>query len=59
MRILILGGTQFIGRHIVEVLLAAEHQVSILTRGQTPDELPVEVERLRGDMITAHRVWTR
>ena len=49
MRVLILGGTQFIGRHIVETLLAAGHTMSILTRGKLLDELPVEVERLRGD----------
>lgn len=49
MNILILGGTQFIGRHIVETLLAAGHEVSILTRGKSPDELPAHVERLRGD----------
>ena len=49
MRVLILGGTQFVGRHIVEALLSAEHTVSILTRGKSPDELPIQVERLRGD----------
>ena len=49
MRILVLGGTQFIGRHIVATLLAAGHTVSILSRGVSKDELPVEVERLRGD----------
>ncbi|MCY7387025.1 MAG: NAD-dependent epimerase/dehydratase family protein [Burkholderiales bacterium] len=49
MRILVLGGTQFVGRHIVEHLLAAGHAVSILTRGVSPDALPMEVERLRGD----------
>jgi 2'-hydroxyisoflavone reductase len=49
MKVLILGGTQFIGRHIVEALLASGHDVSILTRGITPDELPAEVERLRGN----------
>jgi len=49
MNILVLGGTQFIGRHIVETLLAAGHTISILTRGQSPDELPAPVERLRGD----------
>jgi len=48
-RVLILGGTQFIGRQIVETLLAAGHKVSILTRGLSPDELPAQVERLRGD----------
>jgi 2'-hydroxyisoflavone reductase len=49
MRALILGGTQFIGRHIVETLLQAGHTVSILARGVSPDELPPTVERLRGD----------
>jgi 2'-hydroxyisoflavone reductase len=49
MRVLILGGTQFIGWHIVETLLAAGHTLSILTRGVSPDELPPHVERLRGD----------
>ncbi|UBV42536.1 NAD-dependent epimerase/dehydratase family protein [Deinococcus taeanensis] len=49
MNILILGGTQFVGRHIVEAFLAGDHHVSILTRGQTRDDLPDTVERLRGD----------
>jgi 2'-hydroxyisoflavone reductase len=49
MRVLILGGTGFIGQHIVEALLAAEHEVSVLSRGTSPDELPRSVERLRGD----------
>jgi 2'-hydroxyisoflavone reductase len=49
MRILVLGGTQFVGRHIVEAMVAAGHAVSIFTRGFTPDALPSKVERLRGD----------
>ncbi|WP_051935465.1 NAD-dependent epimerase/dehydratase family protein [Deinococcus sp. YIM 77859] len=49
LKVLVLGGTQFVGRHIVEALLSAGHRVSVLTRGRTPDELPDEVERLRGD----------
>lgn len=49
MRVLILGGTQFIGRHVVEALLAANHRVSVFTRGRTPAALPEPVERLRGD----------
>lgn len=49
MDVLVLGGTQFVGRHIVEALVATGHRVSILTRGITPDELPTSVERLRGD----------
>jgi 2'-hydroxyisoflavone reductase len=47
--VLVLGGTQFVGRHIVEALLKAGHAVSILNRGKSPDQLPREVERLRGD----------
>ena len=49
MNVLILGGTQFVGRHIAEAFLAAGHAVSVLTRGRTPDPLPASVERLRGD----------
>ena len=49
MKILILGGTQFIGRHMTLASLAAGHTVSVLTRGLSPDDLPSEVERLRGD----------
>ena len=49
MNVLVLGGTQFVGRHIAETLLAAGHAVSVFTRGLTPDELPAEAERLRGD----------
>ncbi|MBB5378419.1 2'-hydroxyisoflavone reductase [Deinococcus metalli] len=53
MNILILGGTQFVGRHIVEAFLAAGHTVSILTRGRSKDDLPDRVERLRGDRAEA------
>jgi len=49
MKILMLGGTQFIGRHMTLAFLAAGHTVSVLTRGLSQDDLPPEVERLRGD----------
>ena len=49
MKVLVLGGTRFIGRHIVEALVSAGHQVSVFARGMSPDELPRDVERLRGD----------
>jgi 2'-hydroxyisoflavone reductase len=48
-RILVLGGTQFIGRQIVLELLRAGNAVTILNRGVTADDLPPEAERLRGD----------
>jgi len=49
MRILVLGGTQFVGRQIVETLVDAGHPVSVLNRGVTPDPLPASVERIRGN----------
>src|SRR5579885_1714759 len=49
MQILILGGTQFLGRHAVEAALARGHDVTLFNRGRTRPELFPEVERLRGD----------
>ena len=49
MNVLVLGGTRFIGRHIVEALHAGGHRVSVFTRGKSPDQLPAGVERLHGD----------
>ncbi len=49
MNILILGGTQFVGRHIVEAFVDSGHAVTVLTRGKSKDELPEMVERLNGD----------
>ncbi len=40
MRLLVLGGTQFLGRHVVDAARAAGHRVATLTRGvsgQPPD----------------------
>jgi 2'-hydroxyisoflavone reductase len=48
MRILVLGGTRFVGRHLVEAARAGGHTVAVFNRGRTP--LPwVEVEHLAGD----------
>src|SRR3954452_24886240 len=49
MRILVLGGTQFLGRHTVDAALARGHDVTLFNRGRTRPELFPEVERLRGD----------
>jgi 2'-hydroxyisoflavone reductase len=48
-RLLVLGGTKFLGRHAVDSALAAGHDVTIFTRGQTNPELFPEVEHLVGD----------
>ena len=49
MRILVLGGTRFLGRHVVEHALAGGHDVTLFNRGQTRPDLFPEAERLRGD----------
>ena len=43
MKLLILGGTKFLGRHAVDAALAAGHEVTVFTRGQTNPELFPEV----------------
>jgi len=49
MRTLVLGGTQFLGRHVVEIALARGHEVTLFNRGRTRPELHPEAEKLRGD----------
>lgn len=49
MHLLILGGTVFLGRHLVEAALARGHSVTLFNRGQHGAELFPEVEKLRGD----------
>jgi len=50
MRVLILGGTGFIGPHLVKHAVSRGHKVSIFTRGRRDASmLPAEVERLVGD----------
>jgi len=48
-RVLVLGGTKFLGRAVVEAALARADDVTIFTRGQTNPDLFPGVERLRGD----------
>src|SRR5690554_1789918 len=48
MKILVIGGTQFMGRRIVERLLAGGHDVSVLHRSATHDLGP-HVRNLKAD----------
>ena len=47
--ILVLGGTGFIGPHLVNHAVARGHKVTIFTRGQHDADLPESVVRLVGD----------
>jgi len=48
-RLLILGGTLFVGRHLVEAALARGHEVTLFNRGREAPPLFPAVERLAGD----------
>lgn len=52
MRILVLGGTSFVGRTIVEDALSAGHTVTLFSRGKTGTQLFPEIERRIGDRDT-------
>jgi 2'-hydroxyisoflavone reductase len=49
MRILMIGGTAFVGRHITEAALRAGHDVTVFHRGQTGTELFPQATHLSGD----------
>ena len=56
MNILVLGGTLFIGRRLVELLDRQRHQVTVLNRGVTPADLPANVASPhRGSHAGRHR----
>lgn len=61
-RILILGGTGFIGPHMVRYAVERGHEVSTFTRGRSDADLPDGVEQLIGDRNDDHtalegRTW--
>ena len=49
LRMLLLGGTGFIGSHFVQAAIARGHQVAVFSRGETGTKLPATVEQLLGD----------
>ena len=49
MRALVLGGSVFVGRRLVEALVAAGHDVAVLNRGRTATDLPYGVNRVVAD----------
>ena len=60
MRLLILGGTRFLGRHLVQQALARGHTLTMLNRGTTrPGAFP-DVEHIRADRDGGmHAIGTR
>ena len=62
MRILVLGGTRFVGRAFVDAARGRGHELSLFNRGRTNPELHAGVERIIGDRdgglgALAGRTW--
>ena len=55
LKILVLGGTGFIGPHEIRYAQARGHEVTMFNRGRSNPELFPNVERLIGDRTTS---WT-
>ncbi len=49
LRLLILGGTQFIGVHLTQLALRRGYRVTLFNRGKTHPGMFPQVEKLRGD----------
>ncbi|MBK8617488.1 MAG: SDR family oxidoreductase [Anaerolineales bacterium] len=49
MKILIIGGTRFVGRHLVNAARARGHEVTLFNRGQSNPNFFGQVEKIRGD----------
>lgn len=49
MRVLVMGGTEFIGLHLVEALCRRRYEVTVFNRGRRGDRLPAGVETIAGD----------
>ncbi len=52
MRILVIGGTSFVGRWITRAAVDAGHEVTVFNRGKTGGDDFADVERLTGDRNT-------
>ncbi len=56
MRILVIGGTRFIGLTTVRLLSQQGHTVAVFHRGQAQADLPQGVQQIRGDKQTLPRL---
>lgn len=48
-KVLVIGGTRFFGKNLVELLLKEQIEVTLLTRGQTEDSFGDQIQRLVAD----------
>ena len=57
MKILIFGGTRFVGKTLVQLLINGGHDVTILTRGDAEDPFCDSVDRIRCDRSNEEMMW--
>ncbi len=56
MRVVVIGGTRFIGRHTVQALLDRGHEVTLFHRGRTPNPFGDRVQETLGDRSDSRSV---
>src|SRR5581483_7218348 len=49
LKILILGGTRFVGRHIADAFVAGGHEVTLFNRGRTDPSPRAGIAQIHGD----------
>jgi 2'-hydroxyisoflavone reductase len=62
MKILIIGGTKFLGRHLIAAAQSRDHEITLFNRGKHSNENFVGVEQIQGDRHSDlnklnNRVW--
>ncbi|MDF2544500.1 MAG: reductase [Herbinix sp.] len=58
MRILVLGGTRYFGIHMVQSFIEQGHEVTIATRGKTPDSFGSKVSRIILERTSAESIYS-
>jgi nucleoside-diphosphate-sugar epimerase len=51
MRVLVIGGTEFISAHLVRALLRERHEVALVNRGRSPARVPAGVRTIVADRL--------
>jgi len=51
MRIIIIGGTKFIGPYVVKFLHEKDHEVMLFNRGKTTYQFPFQINSIRGEEL--------
>lgn len=57
-KILVIGGTRFFGKRLVEKLLQQQHELTLITRGVLPEEFQGKVQHLQCDRTDKNALET-